>query len=51
MDFQGVWGAKPPEARENIKKISEKQGKPENFENFPEFLVNFDFKMIILIKN
>ena len=43
--------AEPPEANENIKKISRKiNGNRQNFEDFHEFLVNFDLKMLIIIK-
>ena len=48
-----VWGsgAEPPEASENIKKISPKiNGNQHNFEIFHEFLANFDWKRLILIK-
>ena len=42
---------KPPEASENIKKISRKiNGKRQNFETFHEILANFDLKKLILIK-
>ena len=44
-------GADPPVASENIKKISPKiNGNLQNFENFHEFLANFDLKRLILIK-
>ena len=43
--------SEPPEACENIKKISPKiNGNQQNFENFHEFLENFDWKRLILIK-
>ena len=51
MDLQGVRGAEPPEASEYIKNISPKiNGNLQNFENFHEFLANFDLKRLILIK-
>ena len=38
-------GAEPPEANENIEKISRKiNGNRQNFEDFHEFLANFDLK-------
>ena len=44
-------GGAPPEASENIKKISPKiNGNQQNFKNFHEFLANFDWKRLILIK-
>ena len=52
MDLYGVRGAEPPEASENIKKISRKiNGNQQNLEKFHEFLANFDLKRLILIKN
>ena len=51
MDLSGVQGAELPEASENIKKISPKINvNQQNFENFHEFLANFDWKRLILIK-
>ena len=44
-------GGGAPEASENIKKTSSKiNGNQQNFENFHEFLANFDWKRLILIK-
>ena len=39
-----------PEASENIEKQPKNLWKPENFENFPDILGNFDFRKLILIK-
>ena len=51
MGLQGVRGAEPPEASDNIKKSIRKiTGNLQNFENFHEFLANFDLKKLILIK-
>ena len=52
LDLYGVRAAEPPEASENIfLKISRKiNGNLQNFENFHEFLANFDLKKRILMK-
>ena len=52
MDLQGVRGAEPPEASENMtKKTSQKSnGKRQNLETFHEILANFDLKKLSLIK-
>ena len=44
-------GAKPPKLAKILKKISPKiNGNLQNFENFHEFLANFDLKRLILLK-
>ena len=52
MDLQGVWGGGGPlEPSENIKKLSEKiNGNLQNFEDFQDFVANFDLQTLILIK-
>ena len=43
--FVGVSGTEPSEASQNIKKINRKiNGNLQNFENFHEFLANYDLK-------
>ena len=42
--------APPPETNENIKKFADNSIKTLTFVNFPEFIANFHFKKLILIK-
>ena len=44
---KGGGGGEPPELAKILKKQPKNQWKPENF---PDFLENFDFKKLILIK-
>ena len=49
--LSGVRGRSPQKLAKIFKKISPKiNGNQQNFENFHEFLANFDWKRIILIK-